>query len=97
MKKEFFNKLLLKYIGKIEYIITITNSIGEIKKYQYVSIKDVDAFVNEINAEIYWMIEKIEKIRRYDFKYKKEIIHTPLCFSCDKTETFSLDNKAYQF
>lgn len=43
------------------------------------------------------MIEKIEKIRRYDFKYKKEIIHTPLWFSCDSTETYSLDNQEYQF
>jgi hypothetical protein len=94
---KYFKKLLLKYIGKIEYIVTITNTGGEIEKYCFYKTKDLDVFVNEINAEIYWMVEKIEKIKRFDFKYNKEIIHTPLWFQNTFTEKYKLDDCEYSF
>lgn len=50
--------------------------------------KDLDYFINEINLDEYRMIQKIQKIKRLYFQYKKTIIHKPLWFNnndiCEK-------------
>ena len=44
------------------------------------------------------MVQKIDKIRMFDFKYNKKIKHTPLHFQHDDvTEIFNLDDWDYRF
>ena len=87
-----------KYFGKIEYIVTIVNVSLSIKTYSLYSLKDVDDFVISINNETYSDIQKIEKIRRFNFIYDKEVIHSPLHFCTkDITEMKNCNNYDYSF
>ena len=91
-------KLINKYIGKIEYIVTLLGVDGDIKKHTFKSIKDVDIFVYEVNNETYWDVQKIEKIRRLDFIYNKDVIHTPLWFNMENvTELHNCNNHDFSF
>lgn len=75
--------LYKRIFGEIRYVVTILCVGGEVQKLTTTSLKDVDKLCEEINSETYQQIQKIEKIRVYDFQYKKEIIHSPLFFSID--------------
>ena len=91
-------KFINRYIGKIEYTITIVSTDGNVKHYNLSTIKEVDNFVIKINNEKYWNVQKIEKFRRYEFRYKKEIIYSPLFFCLkDVTESKYINNGNYSF
>lgn len=94
----YFKKILFKYIGTPEYIVTAVNVSGQVEKYICNTKKEVDAAVIEINNDIYWDVQKIEKFRRYDFSYKNEIIHSPLHFCLDDVteEEYVIDHN-YSF
>jgi hypothetical protein len=86
--KTLIKNLINKYIGKIEYVVTILNVDGEGKQFSFHTLKEVDDFVISINKERYWDVQKIEKFRRYSFVYDKQVIHSPLWFrNEDVTET----------
>jgi len=96
--KKLYNKYKSKYIGNIQYVVTIINVSLSVEKHQFNTIKQVDEFVDEINNENYWMVQKIEKIRMFDFQYEKNIKHTPLHFQHDAvTEMYNLENWDYSF
>lgn len=96
--KKLFKQIISKYIGNIQYVVTIINVSLSVQKHKFNTIKEVDEFVDEINNEIYWMVQKIEKIRMFGFKYNKEIKHTPLHFQDDDvTEMYNLENWDYSF
>lgn len=99
--RRFLYKLKIihrKYIGVIEYVVTITNVSGEIQRYIFYSVIKVNDFVTEINDNKYWNIQKIEKLRRQHFEYFHEIIHTPLWFQLENvTETAYVGDSAYSF
>jgi hypothetical protein len=91
-------QLISKYIGDIQYIVTIINVSLSVQKHQFNTTKQVDEFVDEINDDTYWMIHKIDKIRMFDFKYNKKIKHTPLHFQHgDVTEIVNLEDWDYSF
>jgi hypothetical protein len=96
MKK--IKEIISKYIGRIEYVVTTLNVSGSVNIDRFNTIKDVDDFVISINNEPYWFVQKIEKIRKYNFKYNKNIIHTPLHFSMENvTETHNCNDYNYSF
>lgn len=37
-----------------------------------------------INEDAYWMIQKIEKVRKFNFVYNDNVIHKPLHFFDDR-------------
>lgn len=90
--------IIQKYLGKIEYLVTIINNGGEIQQHIFYNIKKVNEFVDEINLENYWNVKSIAKIRRCHFKYNHQIIHSPLWFQLEKvTETEYVENHDYSF
>lgn len=96
--KNILKQLISKYIGNIQYIVTIINVNLSVQKHQFNTTKQVDEFVDEINNDTYWMVQKIEKIRMFDFKYDKKIKHTPLHFQHDVvTEMYNLEDWDYSF
>lgn len=96
--QEFYKKYKDKYIGNIQYIVTIINVSSQVQKHNFVSLGKLSEFVDEINNETYWMVQKIEKIRIFDFKYAKNITHSPLWFQHDAvTEVYNLNDTDYQF
>lgn len=96
--KKYIKQLLSKYVGNIQYIVTIINVGLEVQIHQFNTTKQVDEFVDEINNDTYWMVQKIEKIRMFDFKYDKKIKHTPLHFQYDSvTEMYNLEDWDYSF
>jgi len=98
MKTNYFKTLLSKNKRKTEYNITTVNVNGNIKSFRFYSIKDVDNFIIEINNEKYWNVQKIEKLRKYKFKYNKEIAHSPLFFDLENvTENDIVNNQDYSF
>lgn len=95
--KKLFKQLISKYIGNIQYVVTIINVSLSVQKHQFNTIKQVDEFVDEINNDRYWMVQKIEKIKMFDFKYDKKIKHT-LHFQHDVvTEMYNLEDCDYSF
>lgn len=97
MKKQF-KQLISKYFGNIQYMVTIINVSGQFQKHKFNTIKQVDEFVDEINDETYWMVQKIEKNRMFDFKYDKKIKHVPLHFKHDDvTEMYNLGDHNCSF
>jgi len=91
-------ELITKYFGKIEYIVTVINVSGSVEHHPFFHMDDVDSFVDNVNAEMYWDVQKIEKLRRYDIKYKKLVVHSPLFFSLeDVTETENLWGNDFSF
>ena len=91
-------KLIQKYIGKIQYIVTIINVDLSIQKHQFSTIQQVDEFVNEVNNTPYWMVQKIEKIRTYNFIYNKQILHSPLWVQADGvTEMHNIETYDFSF
>jgi len=95
---KYVKKFASKYIGSLEYVVTIVNVNGEVVRNFCKNIKEVDAFVIEINGETYYDVQKIEKFRRYSFKYNKKVLHTPLWFEYDNvTEMYNCDNMEYSF
>jgi len=96
--KNFIKNILGKCIGKVEFIVTITNVSGCVEKYTLDSMKNVESYVCGINSEAYWMVSEIEKIRRLNFNFNKEVIHTPLHFSLDTvTERDKCSGYEYNF
>jgi hypothetical protein len=96
--KKYIQNILYKYIGKKEYVVTAVSVDGEVKHGTFFTIKEVDDFVNKINVEKYYDVQKIEKIRKCHFKYNKEIIHSPLWFSLENvTEDEFCVNHEYSF
>jgi hypothetical protein len=84
--------------GKLEYVVTVVNVSGEVKKYTFKNIKDVNGFVTDVNSETYWNIQSIEKIKRYEFTYNREVIHSPLFFTMENvTEKQYVDDHDYSF
>lgn len=93
-----FKKILSTFFGKKEYVVTIVNVSLDINKHVFNNIKDVDIFVSEINNEKYWDVQKIEKIRRFDFVYDKQVVQSPLHFCVeDVTEMRNCENYDYSF
>ena len=85
--KSFFDKIF----GNIEYVVTIISVDGSVQKHLFSKII-------EINGERYFNIQKIEKFRRYDFSYKKQILQSPLFFyKDDVTEMEYFINHEYSF
>lgn len=96
--KTYIKNIFNKYIGNIEYIVTIVNVSLLVEKRVFSNIKEVDEFVKLVNLEAYWDVQKIEKIRRFSFAYNKEIVHSPLHFCVeDVTEMRNCDNYDYSF
>lgn len=84
--------------SKIEYVVTIVNVSGEVQNHTFYKLKSVDAFVSEVNMDTYWDVQKIEKFKKYNFKYDKEIVHSPLWFKLENvTETHSCNKCDYSF
>lgn len=78
--------------GKVEYQITILNVGGIVNQYIVYNKKDLDSLVNEVNLDKYYSIQKIEKFKRYEYQYDKEIIQSPLHFDLtDITEIGCVD------
>lgn len=95
---EFITKIISKYIGNLEYVVTIVSTDGSVGKRIFKNTKEVDNFVIEINKETYYDVQKIEKFRRYDLKYNKNVLHTPLWFKADDvTEMYNYDNYDYSY
>lgn len=93
----FLNKIKT-YVGEIEYVVTIVNVSGEIQRHIFYNKQKIDAFVCEVNTEKYWCVQKIEKIRRYEFVYNHEIIHSPLWFNLDGvTEVNCVENNEFSY
>jgi hypothetical protein len=98
LARSFIKRMHNKYIGRIEYVVSIINNSGEVRMFTHKNIQEVDVFVSEINTEAYWHVDKIERIRRYYYQYKKEIIHTPLWFHDPRvTETYIIGKNEYSF
>jgi hypothetical protein len=96
--KKHIKQLISKYIGNIQYIVTIINVELSVQKHQFNNTKQIDEFVDEINNERYWMVQKIEKIKIFDFKYNKKIKHTPLFTQHNTvTEMYNLNDWDYSF
>jgi len=96
--KNTYKKYKAKYIGNIQYVVTIINVSLSVQKHQFNTTKQVDEFVDEINNDTYWMVQKIEKTRMFDFQYDKNIKHTPLHFQHDAvTEMYNLEDWDYSF
>jgi len=96
--KAWINHLVLKYVGRIEYVVTSVHVSGSVDVGNYSTLKDVNAFVNDINTDRYWDVQKIEKFRRYDFKYHKEVLHSPMHFRIENvTEMETLNTYAFCF
>lgn len=96
--KKHIKQLISNYIGDIQYVVTIINVSLSVQKHKFNTAKQVDEFVDEINNDTYWMVQKIEKIRMFDFKYEKKIKHTPLHFQHDTvTEIYNLEDWDYSF
>lgn len=81
--KDFFKKIF----GGNEYMVTAVSVNGDVEKFVFYNLKEVDELVNEFNCSKYWNIQKIHKYKRLDFKYKKIIIHYPLWFQSEQGET----------
>lgn len=92
-------KILNKLFGKVEYVVTIVDSSGSVKRSNGLStIKEVDELIADVNSDRYMNVQKIEKIRRYDFKHDKEILHSPLFFVAENvTEAEYVDDHEYSF
>lgn len=87
-----------KCFGKIVYAVTLINVDLEINRLMFDNIKLVDACVEEINNERYWMVLKIEKFRKFDFKYNNEIKHKALFGENDAvTEMCELEQWKYSY
>jgi hypothetical protein len=98
MIKEFINKFKAKYIGNLKYVVTSINVSLSVNISSFNSLVELNEFVNEINNEKYWMIQKIEKIRTFDFKYNENIKHTPLHFYKENvTEIYDIEDYEYRF
>jgi len=96
--KNLFNKLVLKYIGKTQYIVTAVNVSGSVNNFKCYSIKEVDDLVKDINFDRYFSVQKIEKLRKFKFNYNKEIIQSPLHFSLENvTEVDFVGDYKYSF
>jgi len=90
--------LYRKLFGRIEYIITILGVGGEVQKYTANTIAEVDEIISDCNGERYLQVQKIEKIRKFDFIYKGEVLHTPLWFNIEGvTETGFIGKQGYSF
>ena len=76
MMNKLINKIISKCLGHVEYVVTFISVDGEISRKIFQTIKEVDDFVIVINGETYHEVQKIEKFRRYSFKYNKNIIYT---------------------
>jgi len=84
--------------GKTEYILTVLSVNGEVVKYTFSSLADVDICVSECNESIYGQVQKIEKIRRLEFTYDKMVLQQPLWFSgVDVTTTDYIGKQKYSF
>jgi hypothetical protein len=59
--------------GTIEYLVRIVNVSGQIQNHTFDNLDSVNEFVVEINNERYWMVQKVEMYKRFDFVYDKEI------------------------
>ncbi len=98
MVKLEINNIIKKFFGNIEYVITIVNVSGDVKKLIFYKLKDVDGFVSKINVDEYWDVQKIEKFRRFKYTYKNKVIHSPLHFCLDDiTEKEFVNNHDYIF
>lgn len=92
-----------KYFGKTEYIITTVEKGGEVKSFCLYNMKEVNDCISSFNSEKYWDVQKIEKIKRYNFIYNKEVKHSPLFFCIDDPSTYcitemsNIDNQDYSF
>lgn len=99
MMNKYIEKILNKLFGKVEYVVTIVDSSGSVKRSNGLStIKEVDELIADVNSDRYMNVQKIEKIRRYDFKHDKEILHSPLFFVAENvTEAEYVDDQEYSF
>lgn len=96
--KKLYNKYKSLYFGNIQYIVTIINVSLSVKLHQFNTKKQMDEFVVEINDDTYWMVQKIDKIRKFNFNYDEKIKHKPLHFQHDDvTEKYNLENHDYSF
>jgi hypothetical protein len=96
--KKYINKLISKYIGNIEYIVTVVGFEGGVSQNKCKTIKEIDDLVNEINSSTYHQVQKIEKFRKYSYKYNKNVLHTPLWFQVDDvTEMHNCDDYDFSF
>jgi hypothetical protein len=93
----FIKNIISKYIGCVEYQVTIVNVSGSLQKLKFRNINDLKSSINLINSERYWMVKKIEKVRKLKFEYHNKIIHTPLHFQSEITEKSKCDNYGYSF
>jgi len=92
-------KTLIKlYLGELEYNVTLASADGRTGTYIVKSESELDDYVNKINLEPYWMISKIDKVRRLPFSYQKPVSHTPLHFSDERfTEKYNVRDWEYSF
>lgn len=91
-------KIYYKFFGKLKYVISIISVDLRVEKFEYYSIKLMNEFIEIVNNEKYWMVHKIEKIRCFNFKTNKQIIHKPLFGTHeDITEIVDIDNTNYSF
>lgn len=75
--------IMNKKYENIVYICTVINSDGRGYHAEFDCEKELNDFINKINLDQYLMIQKIQKIKRFDYQYKNTIIHKPLCFNID--------------
>lgn len=92
------SKLLNKIFGKKEYNVTVVNVSGSLELHTIYNKSDLDLFVRDLNKMTYWDVQKIEKFRKYDFIYEKNVVHSPLYFSLeDVTERETVWGTEYSF
>ena len=85
--------------GKVEYVVTMISVDGVVKKPIVHTVKELNELVKEINTEVYWSVQSVEKFKRYtDFIYEGEVLHTPLHFKLDGvSETDNIGTQPYSF
>lgn len=80
-------KIINKYLGSVQYLVNVRSCDGtEGKRYVYDTELEVDECIKLFNTEKYWSVINIEKIRKFDFVYNKEVKHYPLWFDDSTTE-----------
>lgn len=91
---KFFKQFKNKYFGTIEYLCTIVNVDGSVKKIIFSDEQSLNEQIKLINLERYYFVQKVEKFRRLSYKTNLEIFHTPLFFCLDNV-TEKNDNFSY--
>ena len=96
--KLILKNIYLKYFGELKYIITLLGVDGSVEKYSVGTKKELGEIIFKVNDERYWIVQKVEKIRCFEFSTDLKIYHTPLFFyNPEISEYHEIKNHKYSF